>query len=62
MWAHGGYNVWQTDAAVAKVPLVRMEIAKRSGDMKGFVILPGRRVVERTFSWFGPHPTARQGL
>jgi transposase len=26
---------------------------KRSGDIKGFVVLPRRWVVERTFSWFG---------
>ena len=25
----------------------------RSDEMKGFVVLPRRRVVERTFSWFG---------
>ena len=30
-----------------------MEIVKRSADMKGFVVLPHRWVVERTFSWFG---------
>jgi Transposase DDE domain len=51
--AIGGYNAWQVDAAVAKVPLLRMEIVKRSDDMKGFVVLPRRWVVERTFSWFG---------
>ena len=39
--------------AVAKAPLLRMEIVKRSDDMKGFVVLPRRWVVERTFSWFG---------
>jgi hypothetical protein len=33
------------DAAVAKVPLLPMEIVKRSDDMKGFVILPRRQVV-----------------
>lgn len=49
VWADGGYNAWQVDAAVAKAPLLRME---RSDDMKGFV-LPRRWVVERTFSWFG---------
>ena len=31
----------------------RMEIVKRSDDMRGFVVLPRRWVVERTFSWFG---------
>jgi transposase len=37
---------------VAKVPL-RLAIVKRSDDVKGFVVLPRRWVVERTFSWFG---------
>jgi Transposase DDE domain len=45
-------NAWQVDAAVAKVPPLRIEIVKRSDDMKGFVILPRRWVVECTFSWF----------
>jgi transposase len=53
IWADGGYNAWQVEAAVAKVPVLRMEIVKRSDDMKGFVVLPRRWVVERTFSWFG---------
>jgi transposase len=29
-----------------------MEIVKRSDDTKGFIVLPPRWVVERTFSWF----------
>jgi putative transposase len=53
MWADGGYNAWQVDTAVAKVPLLHMEIVKRSDNVKGFVVLPRRWVVERTFSWFG---------
>jgi transposase len=53
IWADGGYNAWQVEAAVAKVSLQRMEIVKRSDDMMGFVVLPCRWVVERTFSWFG---------
>ena len=53
IWADGGYNAPRVDAAVAKRPLLRMEIGKRSDDMKGFVVLPRRCVVERTFSWFG---------
>src|SRR3981189_2029408 len=53
IWADGVYNAWQVDAAVAKVPPLRMEIVKRRDDMKGFVVLPRRWVVERTFSWFG---------
>ena len=35
---------------IAGTPL---EIVKRSDDMTGFVVLPRRWVVERTFSWFG---------
>jgi transposase len=53
IWADGGYNAWQVEAAVTKVPLLRMEIVKRSDDMKGFVVPPRRWLVERTFSWFG---------
>ena len=53
VWADGGYNASQVEAAVAKVPVLRMEIVKRSDDMKGFVVLPRSWVVERTFSWFG---------
>jgi transposase len=53
IWADGGYNAWQVDAAVAKVPPLRMEIVKRSDDAKGYVVVPLGWVVERTFSWFG---------
>ncbi len=53
VWADGGYNARQVEAAVAKVPSLRMEIVKRTDDMKGFVVLPRRWVIERTFSWFG---------
>ncbi|WGJ15405.1 IS5 family transposase [Methylocapsa sp. D3K7] len=53
LWADSGYNAHQVDAAVAKVPSLRIEIVKRSDDMNGFVLLPRRWVVERTFSWFG---------
>lgn len=53
IWADGGYHARQVEAAVAKVPVLRLEIVKRSDDMSGFVVLPRRWVVERTFSWFG---------
>jgi len=35
------------------VPWLRLEIVKRNDNMKGFVVLPRRWVIERTFSWFG---------
>jgi transposase len=53
IWADGGYNAWQVGVAVAKVPRLCLEIVKRSEDIRGFVVLPRRWVVERTFSWFG---------
>ena len=53
VWADSGYNAHQVNTAVAKIPSLRIEIVKRSDDMKGFVLLPRRWVVERTFSWFG---------
>ena len=61
IWADGGYNAWQVDAAVAKVPPLRMEIVKRSDDMKGFVVLPRRWFVERTLL-VRTQPASRQGL
>ena len=53
IWADGSYNARQVEAAVAVVPRLRLEIIKRSDDIKGFVVLPRRWVVEHTFSWFG---------
>ena len=53
IWADGGYSAWQVDAAVATVPLLRLEIVRRSDSTKGFVVLPRRWGVQRTFSWFG---------
>jgi putative transposase len=34
---------------------IRLEIIKRSDQAKGFVLLPKRWVVERTFGWFGKY-------
>ena len=53
VWADGGYNAHQVDSTIARNPGLRIQIVKRSDDMKGFVLLPRRWVVERTFSWFG---------
>jgi len=53
IWADSGYNARQVDAAVAKVPALRIEIVKRTDDLRGFVVQPRRWVVERSFSWFG---------
>ena len=53
VWADAGHNARQVKDAVARSPGLRLEIVKRSDDTKGFVALPRRWVVERTFSWFG---------
>lgn len=53
VWADGGYNAHQVQTAAAANPGLRVEIVKRSDDVKGFAVLPRRWVVERTFSWFG---------
>jgi hypothetical protein len=34
VWADNGYNAWQVEAAVAKVPVLRLEIVKPSDDLK----------------------------
>ena len=47
---------------MAKVPLLRVGIVKRSDDMKGLVILPRRWVVERTFSWLGRNRRLAKGF
>jgi len=40
VWADAGYHAHQVDTAVAKIPVLRLEIVKRSDDMKDFVVLP----------------------
>lgn len=52
LWADSGYNAHQVDAAVAKVPSLRIEIVKRSDDMKGFVLLPRRENLAATLQAF----------
>jgi transposase len=44
------------------VPPLRMEIVKRSDDLKGFIVLPRRWVVDRTFSWFGRNRRLAKGF
>jgi putative transposase len=52
LWADGGYS-GKAFARIAKRLGRDIEIVKRSDDMKGFVILPKRWIVERTFGWLG---------
>ena len=52
IWADGGYAGklvnWVKDSFRKT-----LEIVKRSDDIKGFVVLPKRWIVERTFGWLG---------
>src|ERR1039457_4225863 len=54
LYADGGYQGPLFRRAVAKLMAqVNVEIVKRSDHAKGFVVLPKRWVVERTFAWLG---------
>jgi len=50
IWADGGY-AGQLIEWVKKVWHRTLEIVKRTDDLSGFVVLPKRWIVERTFSW-----------
>jgi transposase len=50
VWADGGYTGRLVTWAKEKLQLT-LQIVKRSDDMKGFVVLPRRWVVERTLGW-----------
>jgi hypothetical protein len=52
LYADGGYQETVFPNAVkAVLAQVNVEIVKRSDQAKGFVVLPKRWVVERTFAW-----------
>jgi transposase len=51
--ADGGYNARQIERLAAAQPPLCVEIVTRPDDSSGFIVLPRRWVVERTFSWFG---------
>jgi transposase len=52
LYADGGYQGPQFQKGLKKVVAqVNVEIVKRSDRAKGFVVLPRRWVVERTFAW-----------
>ena len=52
IWADGGY-AGKLIEWVAEAGQWVLEIVKRNDDVKGFVVLPRRWVVERTFGWLG---------
>ena len=53
-YADGGYQGERFQKGVDKaLAQVNVEIVKRSEQAKGFVVLPKRWIVERTFAWLG---------
>jgi putative transposase len=52
-WADGGYAGKLVLWVKRYCKPWKLEIVKRTDDMKGFKLLPHRWVVERTFGWFG---------
>jgi putative transposase len=55
IWADGGYAgaLVEWVRAVRMRNRLRLEIVQRSDNTQGFVVLPRRWVVERTFAWLG---------
>ena len=52
IWADGGY-AGQLIEWTRQLGRWVLQIVKRSDDATGFVVLPKRWIVERTFSWLG---------
>ena len=54
LYADGGYQGPEFQSAVKRIlARVNVEIVKRSDQATGFVVLPKRWIVERTFAWLG---------
>ncbi len=50
LFADGGYAGEKLTTAVAHIEALAIEIVKRSDQVRGFVVLPKRWIVERTFA------------
>ena len=53
VWVDEGYQNKAVMAAVQSELGVELEIVPKPSGQKGFVVLPRRWVVERTFAWIG---------
>jgi transposase len=53
LFADGGYAGEKLETAVQNMDGPTIEIVKRPDDVKGFVVIARRWVVERTFAWLG---------
>lgn len=52
IWADGAYRGW-LEEALRRVCGVTLQIVSKLAGQRGFVLLPRRWVVERTFAWLG---------
>ena len=53
VWVDGGFSGEEFAARIEKECGLKIEVVKRSDAAKGFVLLPRRWLVERTFAWLG---------
>ena len=53
IWADAAYGAKRVAEAVAFWGRYVLEVVRRPADAKGWVLLPKRWVVERTFAWLG---------
>ena len=54
IWVDGGYR-GKVIEWVKERFCYHLEVVLRSDDVKGFIVLPKRWIVERTFAWLGNH-------
>jgi len=57
IWLDGGYmtSLFEWITTLERWRTIKIEQVKRSDDQKGFVVLPKRWIVERTFGWLVKH-------
>lgn len=55
VWADGGFAGQAWEQQMREQFGWKMEIVSKPAEPKGFVVLPRRWVIERTFAWLGRH-------
>jgi putative transposase len=55
VWVDGGFSGKEFSQRIKEKCQLILEVVKRSDTLKGFVVLPRRWVVERTFGWLNTY-------